>query len=246
MARIEIEHFDNGVSVYTLCNEKKLNAISKSMAIEMQDAFQAFDADKTRKVAIITSKGNESFSSGADLDDLPEIWRCTPRIGITTNKPIIAAVSGWCVGGGLVMTMMSDLAVAADNTKFSYPEGKVGITQGFITGLINRVPFKAAMEIMLLGQTVTANRALEMGLINKVVPVGQQLAAAKEMADYMATLAPMVLETLKKFANELLPQSLSVQYASIKSQLDRVSESNDFAEGLKAFKEKRQAVFNNS
>lgn len=246
MAGINVENFDNGVSLFTLFNDGKLNAISASMAIDLQNAFFEFDADKTRKVAVITSKGNDSFSSGADLESIPEIWRCTPGMGITTNKPIIAAVSGWCIGGGLVMTMMSDLAVAADNAKFSYPEGKLGITQGFITGLVNRIPYKAAMEIMLLGQTVSANRAYEMGLVNRVVTVGEHVECALEMANHMATLAPMVLETLKKFSNEIVPQSLSVQYAAIKAQIERIENSNDFAEGLSAFKEKRSATFNNS
>jgi len=121
----------------TLNRPEKLNAINKAVAIELQEAFVAFDRSDQR-VAILTGRGGRAFSAGADVTDLPELWRCVPTVGIATDKPIIAAVSGWCIGGGLVMAMMCDLLVAAENAKFSYPEGKVGITGGMIAGLAAR------------------------------------------------------------------------------------------------------------
>src|SRR5579859_1404649 len=143
------------VSVIAINRPEKLNAINKAVAIELQQAFAAFDASEQR-VAILTGLGGRAFSSGADVTDLPELWRCVPTVGIKTDKPIIAAVSGWCIGGGLVMAMMCDLLVAAENARFSYPEGKVGITGGMIAGLAARIPHKIAMEIMLLGEPLDA------------------------------------------------------------------------------------------
>src|ERR1700740_2934259 len=117
------------VSVIAINRPEKLNAINKAVAVELQQAFAAFDASEQR-VAILTGTGGRAFSSGADVTDLPELWRCVPTVGIKTEKPIIAAVSGWCIGGGLVMAMMCDLLVAADNARVSHPEGKGGVTGG--------------------------------------------------------------------------------------------------------------------
>jgi enoyl-CoA hydratase len=159
------------ISVIAIDRPEKLNAINKAVAIELQEAFTAFDRSGQR-VAILTGRGGRVFSAGADVTDLPELWRCVPTVGIATGKPIIAAVSGWCIGGGLVMAMMCDLLVAAEGAKFSYPEGKVGITGGMIAGLAARIPHKLAMEMMLLGEPISAERAYEIGLANRVVPDG--------------------------------------------------------------------------
>ena len=146
------------VTIIAINRPEKLNAINKAVAVELQQAFAEFDRSAQR-VAVLTGAGERAFSSGADVTDLPELWRCVPTVGITTEKPIIAAVSGWCIGGGLVMAMMCDLLVAAENARFSYPEGKVGITGGMIAGLAARIPHKIAMEIMLLGEPIDAERA---------------------------------------------------------------------------------------
>src|SRR6202041_1733869 len=106
------------VSVIAINRPEKLNAINKAVAVELQEAFSEFERSDQR-VAILTGTGGRGFSGGADVTDLPELWRCVPTVGIKTDKPIIAAVAGWCIGGGLVMAMMCDLLVAADNAKFS-------------------------------------------------------------------------------------------------------------------------------
>ena len=146
------------VTIVSINRPEKLNAINKAVAIELQQAFAAFDCSDQR-VAILTGAGGRAFSAGADVTDLPELWRCVPTVGIATEKPIIAAVRGWCIGGGLVMAMMCDLLVAAEDAKFSYPEGKVGITGGMIAGLAARIPHKIAMEMMLVGEPIGAERA---------------------------------------------------------------------------------------
>ena len=146
------------ISIIGINRPEKLNAINKAVAIGLQQAFTEFDRSDQR-VAILTGAGGRAFSAGADVTDLPELWRCVPTVGITTEKPIIAAVRGWCIGGGLVMAMMCDLLVAAEDAKFSYPEGKVGITGGMIAGLAARIPHKIAMEMMLVGEPIGAERA---------------------------------------------------------------------------------------
>src|SRR5215213_6031696 len=194
------------VSVIAINRPEKLNAINKAVAVELQQAFAGFDRSPQR-VAVLTGTGERAFSSGADVTDLPELWRCVPTVGIKTDKPVIAAVSGWCIGGGLVMAMMCDLLVAAENARFSYPEGKVGITGGMIAGLAARIPHKIAMEMMLVGEPIGAERAYQAGLANKIVANGEEVEAAVAFAQKIVGLAPLALATMKRFVNEgVLPK----------------------------------------
>src|SRR5881392_2579092 len=189
------------VSIVSINRPEKQNAINRAVAIELQQAFAAFDGSAQR-VAILCGTGGRAFSAGADVTDLPELWRCVPTVGFATDKPIIAAVAGWCIGGGLVMAMMCDLLVAAESAKFSYPEGKVGITGGMIAGLAARIPHKIAREMMLVGEPIDARRAYEVGLANRVVPDGKEIEAAVAMAEKIINLAPLALATMKRFVND--------------------------------------------
>ena len=158
MEKVLVTNHDDGTTVIAINRPERRNAICAQTAIELQQAFAAFDAS-SQKVAVLTGSGDEAFSGGADVTDLPELWRCVPTVGITTEKPVIAAVGGWCVGGALVVAMMCDLLVAAENAKFSYPEAKLGFTGGMIAGLAARIPHKVAMELILLCRTFDVRRA---------------------------------------------------------------------------------------
>lgn len=243
MERITVQNFDDGTSLFTINRPERRNAICSKTAIELQLAFAEFDKSD-QKVAVLTGAGDAAFSAGADVADVPELWRCVPTVGITTEKPVIAAVAGWCVGGGLILTMMSDLAVAADNARFSYPEAKLGLTQGMIAGLAGRIPHKIAMEIMLLAQVIDARRAYEVGMVNQVVPVGTQVEAALVMAREMAKMAPMVLKTLKRFVTgSVLPSGPTEHFARTKRDLGAIADSQDCSEGFASYREKRAPVF---
>ena len=238
MSQITIEQHGK-VTLFTINRPNRKNAICKDTALELQAGFAEFDASEQR-VAVITGTGNDAFSSGADVSNLPELWRCIPGAGFTTDKPIIAATAGWVVGGAMVLTMMCDLLVAADNTKFSYPEARLGFTGGMIAGLAARIPHKIAMDIMLLGRTIDAQRAYNVGLATDVVPVGQQLETAMQQAQTLANSSPLVLQTIKRFVNQqVLPKSPSEAMAETMRQLNVVSDSDDFKEGIAAFREKR-------
>jgi enoyl-CoA hydratase/carnithine racemase len=166
------------------------------------------------------------------------LWRCVPTVGIVTDKPIIAAVAGWCIGGGLVMAMMCDLLVAADSAKFSYPEGKVGITGGMIAGLAARIPHKIAMEMMLVGEPMDARRAYEVGLANRVVPDGKEIEEAFALAEKIIELAPLALAAMKRFVNDgVLPKGPAELMARYGAELAAVRNS---ADAVRAFKEKRR------
>lgn len=228
------------VAIVTINRPEKLNAINKAVAIELQQAFAEFDRSAQR-VAVLTGAGGRAFSAGADVTDLPELWRCVPTVGIATDKPIIAAVAGWCIGGGLVMAMMCDLLVAAENARFSYPEGKVGITGGMIAGLAARIPHKIAMEMMLLGEPIDAERAYQAGLANRIVSNGKEVEEAVALALKIVDLAPLALATMKRFVNDhVLPKGPAELAARFGAELAAVRNSADAAEGVRAFKERRQ------
>ncbi len=242
MSALEIKQVGK-TTIFTINRPEKLNAINAAVAVELQRGFQEFDASD-QSVAIITGAGEKSFSSGADVTDLPELWRCIPTIGLVTEKPIICAVSGWCVGGALVMAAMADLCVATESTRFSYPEGKVGLTGGMIATLAARIPHKIAMEIMLLGRPVSGRRAYEVGLVNEVVADGQHLEAALQMARELEAMAPLVLRTLKRFVvDHTLTRTPSEKMALTQRDLGIVRDSDDLKEGLAAFREKRAPKF---
>lgn len=239
--RITVSDTEDGVTLITINRPERRNAICRTTALELQRAFTVFDRSETQRVAVLTGAGDDAFSGGADVTDLPELWRCVPTVGITTEKPVIAAVGGWCVGGALVVVMMCDLVVAAGNAKFSYPEAKLGFTGGMIAGLAARIPHHAAMELILLGRTMDAQRAHGLGFVNDVVPPGRQVETALAMARELAGAAPLVLHTLKRFVNDhVLPQGPSERMARATRDLGIVRESEDTREGIAAFREKRQ------
>jgi enoyl-CoA hydratase/carnithine racemase len=230
------------VSLIRISRPDKLNAISSAVAMEMQAAFRAFDSADQR-VAIISAAGERAFTAGADLSDLPELWRCIPGVGFTTEKPVIAATSGWCVGGGVVLVMMCDLLIAAESTVFYYPEAKLGTTGGMISSLVTRMPHHLAMEMMLLGSKISARRAYDVGFVNRLVPDGHHEAEALRMAEELLDSAPLVLGTLKRLANEILPVGPIERMVATSQAIARVRASEDMQEGIRAYKEKRRPAF---
>src|SRR3979409_2701500 len=202
MQKVLVENNADGTTLITINRPERRNAICAETALMLQKAFQDFERSSTQRAAVLTGAGNEAFSGGADTGNFPELWRCIPTVGFETSKPIISAVGGWCVGGALVLSMMCDLTVAADNARFSYPEARMGFTGGLIAGLAARIPHKVAMEMLLLCRILDPQRAYNVGLINEVVPTGQQVPAALKMAREMTEFSPLVLKTLKRFVTE--------------------------------------------
>ncbi len=230
------------VSVIRINRPERLNAISKAVAEDLQIAFLAFDASEHR-VAVLSAAGTRAFTAGADVSDLPELWRCIPGVGFVTDKPIICATSGWCVGGGLVLAMMADLLVAAESTQFYYPEAKLGTTGGIISGLVARMPYHLAMEMMLLGTKISARRAYEVGFVNRVVADDRHEAEAIAMAEQMLDHAPLVMGALKRLTAQIMPVGPVERMVATSREIGRVRSSDDMKEGIAAYKEKRRPSF---
>jgi enoyl-CoA hydratase/carnithine racemase len=234
----------NGIAVITIDRQAKRNALTAAMCDDLHAAWQRLAASAEDRVAILTAAGDDIFTAGADLNDPPpRFWQAVPNIGVPVSKPIITAVAGPVIGAGVTMVAMSDLCVAADNTKFIYPEAKVGIALGMISSITARIPHKLAMELMLIGDAVDAQRAYQVGLVNRVVPAGQQLAVAREMAASIAANAPLVVGMLKDMAMQTMPRGPVEQMYHTQRAVDRVLQSEDAREGPRAFREKRKPEF---
>ncbi len=234
---------DGAVRVMAFAREAKGHAITKKMAEDVQRAMEEFDASDQR-AAVFTATGTRAFTFGADVTAPPELWRAVPTVGFRTLKPVICAVEGWCVGGGIVLAMMSDLLICGTSAKFYYPEAKIGLTGGMIAGLVSRIPHKIAMEFFLLCRSVDAARAERVGLVNEIVPDGEAITRAIAWGKEMAGMAPLVLHELKRaVVEDILPRSPSEQMALHGARMAAIRNSDDVREGVAAFREKRAPRF---
>jgi enoyl-CoA hydratase/carnithine racemase len=231
------------VATITINRSDRMNALNEEVILGLQAAWRRLENSDDR-VAVLTAAGDKAFSVGADVKDAPkEMWQGVPSIGTQTSKPVIAAVKGWCIGGSYVIVQMCDLVVAADNTRFKYPEAQLGFTGGLIASAVARIPHKVAMEFMLLGEDFDAHRALAAGMVNKVVPTGEEEEQAHAWANILAQSAPLVVQGLKEFSIATLNKSPAEAGAIARDQLLDIKFSDDGAEGRKAFGEKRTPQF---
>lgn len=227
-----------GIATIVIDRPAKRNALTAPMCEQLRAALERL-RDGDERVGILAAEG-PTFCAGADLGAPPsEFWKALPELGVLVDKPLIAAVQGPVVGLGLTITVFCDLCVAAEDTRFVYPEAKVGISKGAISALSARVPHKIAMELMLLGGPMDAARAYDVGLVNRVVPTGRQVEEARAIARVLADSAPLVLAQLKTLARETLPHSPIETMYRAAAIAGKVAASRDAREGTQAFREKR-------
>ena len=231
------------IATITINRADRMNALNEDVIVGLQAAWQQFEASDDR-VAVLHASGDRAFSVGADVKAPPkEMWQGVPSVGTKTTKPVIAAVHGWCIGGAYCIVQMCDLVVASENTVFKYPEAQLGFTGGLIASAVARIPHKVAMEFMMLGEDFDAERALAVGMVNKVVATGTELEEAQAWAHVLAESAPLVLETVKKLSLQTMNKSPAEAGAISRDQLLTVRNSEDGKEGGRAFAEKRTPKF---
>ena len=246
---------DGPIVTLTMNRPDARNALSAEMLARLVDAYAEIDEDDAVRVAILTG-GPEVFCAGADLktmfnpgtdawsrrfQDDPELaWKGLLR-NYSLTKPLVAAVEGYAVAGGTEILQGTDIRVAGEGAQFGLAEVKRGLFPlgGSTVRLRRQIPYAWAMDILLTGRFVPAEEALRMGLINKVVPNGQALKAAREYAEMIAENAPLSLKAIKRSVRETegLPEreALNVEF----NVGFPVFSSNDAREGAKAFAEKR-------
>ena len=231
------------VATITMDRREKHNALNGALCEELRQAWLTF-RDSDDRVAVLASAEDAYFSVGADVKDFPvNMWHAVPGLGVELDKPVIAATSGWVVGGGFVLVQMADMCIASETTRFTYPEAKIGTTAGGISSVVARMPHKIAMEFLLVGEELSVERAYQIGFVNRIAPKGQHIVQAQEMAAKIAANAPLVVQSLKKLARDVMPKGPLETVAEVRRLLDAVRESDDFKEGVKAFGEKRKPQF---
>ena len=245
-----------GMAVVTFRNPGKLNAWDGQMLQELKTAWDNIARDDQVRVAILTGEG-KAFSVGADLNWFtPDVPTHQFRIQAieahdffdaveNLEKPVIAAINGTCVGGGLELAISCDLRVACDTARFGFPEVNAGIIPGSggCSRLARLVGVGAAKELVMTGELISAAEAKEMRLVNAVVPADQVLAKAKEFAAKMMKRGPLAVGMAKQIINT----ALSVDAATGRA-LERLGQSillttADAQEGFSAFREKRPPKF---
>ena len=242
MTLVRYESKDH-VATITMDRTSSHNALNNALCDELREAWLRF-RDSDDRVAVLASCEDAYFCVGADVKDLPvNMWHAVPGLGVDLDKPVIAATSGWVVGGGFVLVQMADLCVASETTRFIYPEAKIGTTAGGVSSVVARMPHKIAMEFLLVGDELSAERAYQIGFVNRVAPKGQHVVLAQEMAAKIAGNAPLVVQALKKLARDAMPKGPLETVAEVRRTLDAIRESEDLKEGVAAFREKRKPKF---
>ncbi len=250
MSELEIERH-GAVTVVTLNRPERHNALSVSMAESLKTAVTEFNADETRKVLIITGAGEKAFCAGADLMELSgETCRLpiTPGpdiVGIAAcDKPVIAAINGLAVGGGLEIALCCDIRLAADVAWFCLPEPSRGFIAGIAAMILPRLlPIGAALDMMLTGERMSAEEAYRLGLVQKIVPRAKLMEEAQRKAQLMSAHSPAALAGTKKVLRFWRDIMLAEQYQYYDAVIHRVLLAGDLVEGLKAFQEKRAPNF---
>ena len=239
------------VALLRLNRPEAMNALNTPLMLELMDALERLDADEAIGAFVIT--GDErAFAAGADIKEMAESssvelllkGHISPFDRIRKiSKPVIAAVSGWCLGGGNELALSCDLIVASETARFGHPEINLGVIPGAGgTQRLTRAVGKAlAMEMVLNNRNLTAEEALRHGLVNRVVPAERYLDAALELAAEIAARAPLAVRLGKEAVNRAQETHLAEGLVEERQAFYFLFASEDQKEGMRAFNEKRKA-----
>ncbi|MHA6261880.1 enoyl-CoA hydratase-related protein [Arenibacterium sp. CAU 1754] len=241
------------ILVVTMNRPDVYNAVNADMHHEMEDLWNSFAADQDLWVAVLTGAGDKAFSAGNDLKatasgagkkkGLPDTGFAGLSSRFDLEKPLIAAVNGFAMGGGFETALSCDIILASETAKFALPEVKVGFfaSASGVQRLSRYIGRLAAQEMMITGRTIDAHEALKLGCCNEVLPHDQLMTRAMELAEQICTVSPSSVKATKRILNSMavadgLPESL--QYSrEVQTDLAR---TEDFKEGVQAFVDKRK------
>jgi E-phenylitaconyl-CoA hydratase len=246
----------DGVAIVTINRPERLNAMDAEHYAALSEAWTKVRDDPEIRVAIVTGAGERAFTVGADLKSFvsapPELsWMWLTQRDLLLNrglevwKPVIAAVNGHCIGGGMTLLLGTDIRVAVEHATFGLAEVRRGVIagNGGTQRIIKQLPHTVAMELLLTGDSIDAETALRWGLVNRVVPAAELMPAAMEFAKRIARNAPLAVQAAKELAlrSRDLDLSSGLRLEQVVNRMLQFSE--DAKEGPAAFAEKRQAAF---
>jgi len=238
------------VGLITLNRPQALNALNHQLMTEVMDALDAFDHNDNIGAMVITGS-EKAFAAGADIKEMADRSALemanADRIAVfgrirTIQKPVIAAVSGWALGGGCEVALSCDMIIASDSAKFGLPEISLGVIPGAggTQRLVRAVGKSLAMEMILNDRKLSAQEALQYGLVNRVVPVSDYLNEALKLADEIASRAPLAVRAAKRMINHSYDSFLTNGLAEEKQVFYNLFNTEDQKEGMQAFIEKRK------
>ncbi|MFL9959725.1 enoyl-CoA hydratase-related protein [Paraburkholderia sediminicola] len=244
---------DQHVATVTLARPEALNAVDIETESELQRVWSELERNRDIRVVVLTGEGERAFCVGADLKNPSmsglEYW-AAPRPGgfggialrETLNVPVIARVNGYALGGGFEMVLGCDLVVACEEASFGLPEALVGRMplDGGMTLLQRQIPYRQAMAMLLTGRRVAAREALDMGLVNEVVPRVELDAAVERWVEALLACAPLSLQAIKQVVRRTSTLSAAEAQALRLPALVSALQSEDAHEGVRAFQEKRK------
>ena len=247
---------DNGVALITINRPESRNALDAEHYELLSSAWVQVRDDNSIRVAVITGAGDKAFCAGADIKsyvgrdvELAELWLTQKNQllnrGLEIWKPVIAAVNGFCVGGGMTLLLATDIRIAADNAVFSVAEVKRGIiaANGGTQRIIQQLPYAIAMELLLTGDSMAASDAERWGLINKVTSANKLLDTAMEYATRIAQNAPLAVQAAKELALRSADMDLPTGLR-MEQLVNRIlHHSEDTQAAKQAFAEKRNPEF---
>lgn len=253
-----LAHVENGVGWMTFNQPGKRNAVSLDMWKAIPEIIGDFASDDEVRVVVMKGAGDRAFVSGADISEF-EDKRNTPEqvksYDATSaaasaalrdlRKPLIAMVRGFCIGGGLGISLTADLRISAEDGQFGVPAARLGLGYGYggIKELMHIVGPSYAKEIFFTARRFSAREAYDMGLVNRVVPVNELEAAVKEIAETIAGNAPLTVQAAKAAINEGTKDPDARDLAKIEAMVAACFASEDYVEGRRAFMEKRPPQF---
>lgn len=253
---VEFDVDDDGIATITINRPERLNAMDRDTYEALSKAWIQVRDDSGIRVAIVTGAGDRSFTVGADIKTFvteePEpaaFWRTQEDLllnrGLEVWKPVISAVNGFCLGGGMTLLFATDIRIAAEHATFGLTEVKRGILagNGGTQRVLENLPRAIGMELLLTGDAISAEEAARWGLVNRVVPADSLMAEAREIALRVAKNAPLAVQASKELALRSTDVDLRTGLRMEESLAKILKTTWDAAEGPKAFAEKRPAEF---
>ena len=237
------------VTVVTVDNQPRLNAMTRQMLIELGRLWDELESDGDCRCIILTGAGQRAFTVGADVTgDLsagPEVARMVNHALLKSepySKPIVAAVNGDCVGGGLELMLSTDIRAAAPEARFGLTEVKWSIYPfgGSTIKLIQQIGYLHAMDLLLTARLIDAGEAARLGLVNRLVPRSELMGWAIETAEMIAANSPSAVQAVKRQVSATIADHALTREALEQQLGDEVRASPHFAEGIAAFREKRR------